>query len=111
MPFGGITLLSKFDVFEKKFFDWRDDLPPHARKAIKIMINAVIIALIIGAVLITYNAGKQAGKIEMCEQDGLILVEFRGLYECWSQDVYDNYISQFETRLQVENGLQYNYTG
>jgi len=108
-------LSSKLDKLESKFLFWRNGLTFKQRKNIKLGIDLAILLLIIGGMVNIYGVVKQNGKVELCESQSGILVEYQGLEECWSQDQYDEYLYQWNTNKYLEesikNGIQYNFTG
>ena len=100
---------------EDKFRAWRATLTPRQRENIKKGIDVFILVLFVTTVITVYDIGKENGKIELCHDQNGVLVESRGLMECWPIAQYEAYIEQWDTNKGIEdkikNGLQFNISG
>ena len=104
-------MLSRTEVIERKFLDWRNGIGKRNRQIIKRTIDIVMYGLIILSLVLAFQAGKSAGKAEYCADNGLLLVEYRGISECWTYDAYNALVQQFNNTKDlgnIANGIQFN---
>lgn len=103
--------LNKMKAAEK-FYLWRERLTQKQRKNIKDAINICILVLLVFGFFTVYKAGVQNGQIQLCAEQNLVLVEYQGVKDCWSEEQLQFHVDQFDQTKQLEealtNELQYN---
>lgn len=58
------------------------------KKYAKWGIDFIIVVLCVFVLTLAYNAGKHNGKVEICQDANMILVDFQGVKECWDEQLY-----------------------